>query len=55
MGLDLSDDYKRWKAATSEDEAVAALGERNLERVGERFAREQLAPELLRRPPRRDR
>lgn len=55
MGLDLSDDYKRWKTATSEDEAVAALGERNLERVGERFAREQLAPELLRRPPRRDR
>lgn len=52
MGLDLSDDYKRWKAAASEDEAVAALGADNVSRVGERFAREQIVPELLRRPPR---
>lgn len=52
MGLELADDYKRWKAAGSEDEAVAALGERAVGRVGERFVREQIVPELLRRPPR---
>ena len=52
MGLELADEYKRWKAASSEDEAVAALGGDIVERVGERFVREQIVPELLRRPQR---
>ena len=52
MGLDLEDDYKRWKAAGDAEAVVAAIGQPAVERAGERFVREQIVPEMLRRPPR---
>ena len=50
MGLDLADEYKSWKLAGAEEAVVAAVGPERVGRVGERFFRDSLLPELLRRP-----
>ena len=54
MGLQLTDEYQRWKLSESDDAIVAAVGPERVRRIGETVFRTEVLPELARgRPPTR--
>ena len=52
MGVQLEDEYTEWKTAGSEEAVIAKVGAERIGRVGERFFKEAILPELMRKPSR---
>lgn len=50
MGLDLKDEYGAWKNAPCEEDAVAMIGQQRIDRVGVEFFRNEVLPEIRRKP-----
>ena len=50
MGIELPDEYKAWKNAGSEDRVVELIGASRIAAAGDRFFREAILPEIMRRP-----
>jgi hypothetical protein len=50
MGIELPDEYKAWKNAGSEEEVVRLVGGERIAATGDRFFREAILPEIMRRP-----
>ncbi len=52
MGVPLEDEYTTWKTAGSEEAIIAKVGAERIGKVGERFFKESILPELMRKPSR---
>jgi hypothetical protein len=50
MGIVLPDEYKAWKNAGSEEKVAELIGGERIAATGDRFFREAILPEIMRRP-----
>jgi Fe-S oxidoreductase len=50
MGIDLPDEYKAWKNAGTDERVIELIGAERIAGAGDRFFREAILPEIMRRP-----